>query len=183
MFEDEEEDNSVKLFFEEYMKKFVTAQDVTHEVTNHCDFHTETHQPFDLPLVSTTEEGKEKISHDDGANGVGLGIEDELGKDNHELQESDSKVDDLHDEEVSLHIQDYSSYDSPVYSITWQIWQRSKVSVKKDFISRVLENPKMANLENAVISENVVQNDVNDIPQNNVNSVSVTNCGDTSEYV
>ncbi|CAH9073323.1 unnamed protein product [Cuscuta epithymum] len=37
----------------------------------------------------------------------------------------------------------------------------------------------MANLENAV-SENVVENNVNEIPENNV---SVTNCGDTLDYV
>ncbi|CAH9053221.1 unnamed protein product [Cuscuta europaea] len=88
MFEDEEEDNSVKLFFGEYMKKFVTTQDVTDEVTNHYDFHIETHQSFDLPLVSTPEEGKEKISHDDGATELGLGIEDELENDDHTFQES-----------------------------------------------------------------------------------------------
>ncbi|CAH9082688.1 unnamed protein product [Cuscuta epithymum] len=53
MFEDEEDDNSVKLFFQEYRTKFETVQVVTDEVINHCDFHTETPQPFDLSLVST----------------------------------------------------------------------------------------------------------------------------------
>ncbi|CAH9096440.1 unnamed protein product [Cuscuta epithymum] len=74
MVEDDEEDSSVKLFFQEYRKKFQTVQVVTDEVTDHCDFHTETPQPFDLPLVSAPEEGKEKISLDDCATEVGLGI-------------------------------------------------------------------------------------------------------------
>ncbi|CAH9128978.1 unnamed protein product [Cuscuta epithymum] len=42
----------------------------------------------------------------------------------------------------------------------------------------------MTNLENAATSENVVvENNVNETPENNVNSVFVTNSGDTTEFV
>ncbi|CAH9121920.1 unnamed protein product [Cuscuta epithymum] len=42
----------------------------------------------------------------------------------------------------------------------------------------------MTNLENAATSENVVvENNVNETSENNVNSVFVTNSGDTPEFV
>ncbi|CAH9085241.1 unnamed protein product [Cuscuta europaea] len=55
--------SSFELFFREYRQKFQMVQAVTEKVTDHFDFHTETPQPFDLPLVSTSdEEGKEHMS-------------------------------------------------------------------------------------------------------------------------
>ncbi|CAH9126151.1 unnamed protein product [Cuscuta epithymum] len=77
------------------------------------DDHTETHQPFDLPLVSTPDEdGREQVRHDvDAATEVGLGIDD------YKLQESGGEIDDVHNEEVPLHKQEFPSCKhAPVHS-------------------------------------------------------------------
>ncbi|CAH9072364.1 unnamed protein product [Cuscuta epithymum] len=155
MFEDEEEDNSVKLFFQEYRKKFETVQDVTDEVTNHCDLHTETPQPFDLSLVSTPEEGKEKISLDDGATEVGLSIEAELGKDDYMLRESEGELHDVHNEEVSLHKQEFPSCThAPVHSY---------VVSDMDFFDSLLDDEIPFYVENDnIIREVIDKNDVNE---------------------
>ncbi|CAH9134372.1 unnamed protein product [Cuscuta epithymum] len=74
---------------------------------------------FDLPVVLTPdEEGKEQVSHDvDAATEVSLGIEDELGIDDYKFQESGGEIDDVHNEEVPLHKQEFPSCThAPVHS-------------------------------------------------------------------